>query len=407
MKRGLKVLLVCGLIVGFTTVIMGAKELKVFWHPAHAYDDYKQVFADFEKSHPDFQVKVEYYQWGDMRSKVLTIFMAGTPPDLIEEPGGWCQEFGMKGYLEPLNSRADKWGKLDDWFPYTVSRNTYEGKLYGIQLHLTCQGLFYNKGMLRDAGLAPPTTWDEFLEAAKKLTEGNVWGYAPNWEYSYWVPFVLQNGGKYYDPATNKVLLDRPEAVEALQFFTDLVHKYKVSPLPDPAAGYEGPRNYFVAKRAAIITTGPWDIYPILTGAPDVKLGITEHLKRKERATAAAGTSLMIPSDAKYKDEAWELIDMLTRNEVEVAVTQKTNMTMPRKSWASSPAIQAISLIKPFADGLKYAVDWGAEIRLTGKSGGIGAKLQTAFESAMVGRLTPEKALIEFAREANRILAEK
>lgn len=176
----------------------GGGTLQVYWGPGHNYKAYQAVIAQFEKDHPGWKVDWELYQAADMRTKLLANFAAGNTPDLVED-SGWVQEFGLQGKVLSLQPFIDKDGKSvgfpTDWQPYTVTRQTINGEIYGIQLHLTNILLFYNKDLLTKAGFSnPPTNWDEFLAAAKAATQNGVYGFALNQDSSYAWPWFLQNG---------------------------------------------------------------------------------------------------------------------------------------------------------------------------------------------------------------------
>ncbi|GHO46138.1 ABC transporter substrate-binding protein [Ktedonospora formicarum] len=328
------------------------KTLRVYWNAGHSYTAYQQVISQFEKDHAGWKVKLELYQWPDMRTKVLANFAAGDVPDLIEEPGGWVQEFGLAGNLRSLQPYIEKDGNEigfpNDWQPYTVARNTVHGEVYGIQLHLTCMLLFYNKDLLSKSGHSTvPTTWEEFVDACQALTGNNVYGFAANQDSSYAWPWFFQNNVHIYDPAKKIISMDNPAAYEALQFQSDLIYKHKVAPVPVATGSYDGPQKLLSAGRAAFIVTGPWDIKPILGANPNFPLGIAQALKKSSQATSAAGTSLMIPKKAKNPDMAWEFMKRLLALETEIAVTKEASMTMPRKSWSQHADVQGIDLIAP------------------------------------------------------------
>jgi multiple sugar transport system substrate-binding protein len=392
-----------------SNILRRRESFNIYWNPGHKYDTYQTIIDQFSQD-TGFDVNWEQYQWPDMRTKILADFAAGDVPDLVEEPGGWVQEFGLAGNIQSLQPYVDRdgaeMGFPNDWQAYTVSRNSLDSDVYGVQLHLTCNLPFYNKQMLSDAGIdTPPSTWDEFLAACQATTNGRVFGFAPNQNYGYMWTWYLQNGVSYYDPVNNVIPMNNQAAYDALQFVADLVHKYKVAPVPIASADYEGPQKLFSAKRAAMILTGPWDIKPILEGSPDVDWGISQALTGTVRATYAAGTSLMIPTDAKHPDEAWELLKRLTTLDAEVAATAEANMCMPRISWGENPDVQANERIAPFAEGLGYAQDSSAELRLTGKFGEIDALSQKAFEDAIYSNRPAKDALDEFVDKANAILA--
>jgi multiple sugar transport system substrate-binding protein len=386
-----------------------AETLTVYWNAGHSYDAYAEVIKQFEADNPGWTVQWERFQWPDMRAKLVADFAVNNPPDLSAEPGGWVQEFALKGLLTPLDDFIARdgasMGYPDDWQEYAVTRNMIDGHYYGVQLHLTCATLLYNVDMLKEAGFdAPPTNWEEFREVAIATAKNGRFGFAPNTDPGYYWPFIYQNGGDYYDPETNKVIFDSPEAAEAIQFVADLIHKDKAAPLPVASADYEGPQKLFTAARAAMIITGPWDAGPINKGNPNLNWLAAPSLTQKEQGTQAGGVSMMIPKDAKHPEQAWDLLKRFVSLDTEIAASLANGMTMPRKSWASNAEVQANPLLKQFGQCLPYAHDITAELRLTGKSAEIEALFRQAISDIMYNNLPAQETLSKYAAEANALL---
>jgi ABC-type glycerol-3-phosphate transport system substrate-binding protein len=95
--------------------------------------------------------------------------------------------------------------------------------------------------VLKQAGFdKPPTTWDELQKVAIAVTqagEGKRYGIGFCMRQGpaiigHWVSFLRSNGGKFFDSKTNEIFINNAAAVEALQFYGDLLTKYKVVP-PD------------------------------------------------------------------------------------------------------------------------------------------------------------------------------
>ncbi|HEY6739987.1 MAG TPA: sugar ABC transporter substrate-binding protein, partial [Actinopolymorphaceae bacterium] len=379
----------------------------VYWNAGHVYETYNKVIADFEKAH-GLEVQLQKFQWPDMRTRLLADFASGNVPDVVEEPGGWVQEFAVTGDARSLQEYVDKDGEAmgfpSDWQDNTIERNSYENEVYGIQLHLTCMLLFYNKGMFDAEGLSAPKTWDDVLTAAKALTKGKVHGIALNQDSGYAWPWLAQNGVRSYDPTSKEILTPRDAAIEALQFQADLVHEHKVSPVPTPGTTYSGPQKLFSAKRAAMIVTGPWDLQPIAQTSPDIELGLAGPLRGKVEATSQAGTSVFVPAKAKRPDLSWDFIKRITTLEVELAATKEAGMLMPRKSWAQNPAVQNDEMTKPFADAFAVALDTTQDLRLTGKSGEVGEHFKTMYQSIVMQNKPAAEAVQAYVEAARKVL---
>ncbi|MGH3344515.1 MAG: ABC transporter substrate-binding protein [Carbonactinosporaceae bacterium] len=388
----------------------GNGEVTIYWNAGHVYDAYTKVIEDFEKDH-GVTVQWQKFQWPDMLTKLTADFSAGNVPDLVEEPGGWVVQFALTGDVLSLQPYLEKDGPAmgfpDDWLPFTVEHNTVDGEVFGIQQHLTCLLHFYNKAMFAKAGISgPPTTWDEFLETAKALTGDGVHGVALNALAFYGWPWLLQDGVSYFDPATKEVMVPRGAAVEGLQFQVDLVHKHKVSPVPVVTPDYSTPRKLMAAERAAMMISGPWDLAPLREASPDLDFGIHQALSSERQATAASGTSLFIPKKAKNPDLAWDLIKRITAVDVELAVTEEADMTMPRKSWARNEAVRSNPTLNAFAQGLEYSIDWMEDLARSGARGPVDETWISTYEQILIQGKPVEETLRTFSASAQKALSQ-
>jgi multiple sugar transport system substrate-binding protein len=377
----------------------------MYWNSGHAYDTYNNVVSKFEKDH-GVTVNWQKFQWPDLQTKLQADISAGTPPDLVEQPGGdTAIPLALTGDLMPLDAHIAKDGAAmgfpGDWQNASVVPWQHAGKTYGVQIHLTCSQLYYNKKMLAAAGVKPPATWDDLLAVGKKLTSGHRYAIALNQDPGYSVPWLQQNGVSEYDDATKQLLTPHPATIEALQFQHDLIYKYKYSPAPVPSSDYSGPQKLLSAQRAAMIITGPWDILPIRQ-AGGVDLGIAPPLMQKDRKTILAGSGLIVPAKAKNRDLAWDLIKRLTTLEVELAVTKEAGQTMPRKTWTKQAAVKADPLIGAVAQALPDGADWGQKLAATGKGPQVDDAYKTLYQSVTISGKSPHGPMSDFLATADK-----
>jgi multiple sugar transport system substrate-binding protein len=382
-----------------------SKTLQVYWGSAHMYKAYTAVSQKFEQDHPGWKVNVEPYQWTDMRTKILAGFTAHRTPDLMEVQRDWVQEFALDNDLLSLEPYLKTDGKAmnypDDWQAYAVNHNQINNVTYGIQMHLTCPLIFYNKDMFAQAGITQaPTNWNNFLSTAQTLTHSNVYGFAA--DSTIW-PWLLQNNVSYYDPVKHVVPMTTPDTYQTLQFVTDLIHKYKVSPTPVSLTDATNSQQLFSAQRVAMYYGGPWDIAPIMSGSPNLNWSIAQALTEKSQKTTTNGTSLVIPKNAVNAEMAWELLQNYVSLETELAVTKEGLMTMPRKSWANSSQVKSESRIAPFATGLQYAEPETLTLDLTGQSGAIENLFTTALGDIIYNQHPVSATMEQFVSAANKL----
>jgi len=381
------------------------KTFTLYWNAGHAYKTYEKVIKKFESDH-GITVNWQKFQWPDLLTKLTTDAQAGTMPDLVEDDGsGWPITFATSGDALALDdfiaADGEKIGFPNDWQANSLRNAQYQGKQYGVPLHLTCNLLFYNKSMFADAGIkTPPTTWDEFLSVARKLTKGKQYGVSLNSDPGYISPWMLQNGVKYWDPTSRQILTPEAAAIEAMRFQHDLIYTHKVSPAPAASSDYEGPEKLFVAGRAAMILSGPWDFAPIKLAAPKLAYGLALPLAKTARSTNFAGSGVFIPAKAKHPDLAWDLVKRLTTLDIELAVTKEVGMTMPRKSWAATGWVKSDPQIGALARALAYGQSWPNGINATGKGTELTDALKSAYQSTIVSNGDPADAVRGFRKQA-------
>src|SRR5690606_7385232 len=121
-----------------------------------------------------------------------------------------------------------------------------QGRLYGIPEESAVRGTFYNVTLFEEAGLDQPPelfarggwNWETWLSSAQKLTEVDSsgettqWGMVRDTRLMYQMMWVWANEGDIVDDLLNptRFTLDEDAAVEALEFYADLAHVYRVAP---------------------------------------------------------------------------------------------------------------------------------------------------------------------------------
>jgi multiple sugar transport system substrate-binding protein len=120
------------------------------------------------------------------------------------------------------------------------------------------------------------------------------------------------NGGAVLD-ANGKPIVNSPEAIEAMQFYNDLVYKYHVAPSPEDYAnmGQSSPDPLFAQGKVAMSMTGFWAVNG-LSKVKGLNWDIAPLFGNKINATVLFGSGLAITKDCKTPDQAFKVIDFLT-----------------------------------------------------------------------------------------------
>lgn len=165
-----------GATVAGDTSVSGNVSIVGVW-TADEQKSFQAVLDAFQKQFPN--VKVKYNPAGDNVPTVLsTAVEGGEPPDLatIAQPG-LIQEFQRKGALKQLDFAKDT---VSANYPADfVKLGTIKGGLYSFVFKGANKStVWFNVDAFKNAGVEPPTTWDEFLTAAKTLKASGTKAYS-------------------------------------------------------------------------------------------------------------------------------------------------------------------------------------------------------------------------------------
>ncbi len=238
-----------------------------FWHGYTEADGkvLDSMIEEFNASQSEVKITPVVNTWATINDKLLPALSAGTGPEFIAMPAEQVPVYASKGALQ----------SLDDWYgsagnPGTLNKGATEvsvvkGKNYGLPLSFTPLTMFYNKKLFEKAGASVPTTWDEWVATAEKLTIDKNNDGAPE-QYGLalqdhasvgngvW-PSLLASGGGGIIDADGKVVIDSPENLATLQYWAAAVKDKKISPTGLDGVGAD---NLYKAGKVAMTFGGPW-----------------------------------------------------------------------------------------------------------------------------------------------------
>jgi ABC-type glycerol-3-phosphate transport system substrate-binding protein len=215
----------------------------------------------------------------EWEQKFKTAAAGKTLPDIFAVDGINVPTFASRGLLAELDESVIAPDVLEDFFPPARAEMQFRGKTYATTLETNSQALRVNVEIMRDAGVEPPETWDDLIQIGKKITtdtngnhpgdtnfdpESLARGTFETWcclgEGSTWMilPWIWMNGGETYDADTKKVKIADPEAIEAIQFLSDLVKVHYV--WPKSGVLQAGPEGTFYGQLVALSATGAYDL---------------------------------------------------------------------------------------------------------------------------------------------------
>lgn len=180
-----------------------------------------EAIEAFEEKNPGIKVKAEYSGWDGTVEKMTTQIAGGTEPDLMQMNYDWYTSFSPTGDgLYNLNDLKDIIS-LDDYDKKLLESGTIDGKLNGIPFGENTFVIALNKTTFDKFGAEIPSTWDGYIEAAKKFDEG----YYPiaRGGFNLVVTYLTQQTGKGFLSENGKVNYSKKQLQEGLEWYQNLV----------------------------------------------------------------------------------------------------------------------------------------------------------------------------------------
>ena len=213
-----------------------------WWHAMTGVnnDVIEKLAKDFNDSQKDYKVVPSYKgSYPDTMNAGIAAFRAGNAPHIMQVfEVGTATMMAAKGAIKPVQEMMREAGEKFDPQSYlpaiTGYYSTAKGEMLSFPFNSSSAIMWYNKDAFRKAGLnadAPPKTWPELFEAAKKLRASGhpTCGFATAWvtwlnieQFSAWhnVPLGTKSNGM--DGFDTEFRFNSPLHVRHLQNLVEL-----------------------------------------------------------------------------------------------------------------------------------------------------------------------------------------
>ncbi len=375
--------------------------------------------ADFEKENPGVKVRPIYSgSYQESITKALTAVKGGEPPVLSillsTDMFSLIDEDAIVPFDDLFKTADDQaWAK--SFYPAFMENSRTGGKTWGIPFQRSTIVLYWNKEMFKEAGLDPnraPATWKEQVEFAQKLTKRDASGKVTQWGiqipssgFPYWLfqALAIENGVQLMNDAGTQTYYDKPEVIEALQYWVDLANKYKVHPEGIVEWGTT-PKDFFERKMAMMWTT-TGNLTNVRTNAKfDFGVAMLPAGKQRGSPTGGGNFYLFKKTTPQQREAALRFIKWMTTPQRAAQWGIDTGYVAVRADAWDTPAMKQYVAGFPAAavarDQLPYAK---AELS-THDNQRVTKALNDGLQAALTGSKSPEQAMKDAQREADRLL---
>ncbi|MFW5701382.1 MAG: extracellular solute-binding protein, partial [Bacteroidota bacterium] len=373
-----------------------------FWSEPYQKRALDSLIARFERE-TGIEVETTELSWNDGKTKLLAAFNSGTAPDVLELGSDWVAQFSSAGVLAALDQDSAEIGK---YLEFARAPGYWDGSLYAIPWVVDTRVLFYNKALMRKAGLGEelPATLDKLLNYSRKINViDGVYGFGANGSdphrlYKKIVPLMWTYGGRVL--VNGVPVLHSLENIEALTLYTDLARAGVVETQRQIDASFvRGEIGYWIS--------GGWLLEKIVNENPSLEYGVAMLPGHGDAPgiSFAGGEYISINKNSQKFDAAFRFAKYLTdgRNAIEFC-KQVTEAGFPADSnYYNDPFYQSRPDRLVFARQLASARMTPVHPRWLD----IEASLEEATVEALYGRKTPAEALEDAQQEALRIMKKK
>ncbi len=233
------------------------------WHGFSEADGktLESIVDDFNKSQDKYEIDAQLQPWSTIGETMVTKVTTGDGPDFVTTGADNGQGWSIDGTFQCVSDfYADKNNGTGDYLDNVVKQITFnidgEEEKCAVPMGYAPTSVWYNTDMWKAAGLTDkdiPTTWDQLLEVAKKLTKSDGSQYGLAMADSGWAAYMKGNGTGLYT-TDGKVSINSKENKAFLQKMRDFYNGgYAVPGLDDTAA-----RESFESGQSAMVIVGPW-----------------------------------------------------------------------------------------------------------------------------------------------------
>ncbi|WP_102372224.1 ABC transporter substrate-binding protein [Enorma phocaeensis] len=325
---------------------------------------FDQIQADFNASHDDVVLKID--SPADAVTIMKTRFVRENYPDVIGIGGDADYASFVDSEILADVSDYEGMANVQEAYRNILESVTYvpmDG-IYGVPYVANAAGMLYNVDMFEEKGWPIPQTWDELIELCETIKgEGEVapfyLGYLDTWTIlSPWnsitVNMVPQDLARQVNAGQAKFADWYGEPARRMRQML----QYSQTCLPgEPgpfAASYNDACTSFANGKSAMYPCGSFAVPQILTGNPDVNVGMFAMPSADDPADriVVSGVDLQwcVSAACQHKEAVYEVLDYLADRE---------NLQTYISDQRAIPCVEGDFELDSLFDGIQEFLDEG------------------------------------------------
>lgn len=418
-----------------TPQVSGGKTLKVIYQKSDSFTALDEVLQnakkEFEAANSRVTIELQPIQANDddYGTKLALAQRSGdTAPDVFYEDTFKVRSDVDAGYLLKLDSYLATW---DDWAMFNEGAKAAgrgdDGGIYAVPLGTDTRAIWYNKTVLQKAGIPvpwQPTTWDEILDAARKMKAAdptlvpfNMYAGKGTGEGTVMQSFyelLYGTGSTLYDETEKKWVVGSQGFRDSLAFLKTL---YDEQLAVTPAEALDSnvwkkvfgewlPQGKMGATVEGSYAPSFWQKGGSYEWAGYTRdMGVAKFPTQKGQApggvSMSGGWTLAVGAKSKNPELAFNFLATAVNKKNASAFDINNSQIAVRKDVAAEPGYQAAN---PFVKDVSELVAVTHYRPATADYPRISTAVQVATESVITGRQSPADAAAEYDRTVEKLV---
>ncbi|WP_240940986.1 extracellular solute-binding protein [Paenibacillus sp. HB172176] len=288
-----------------------------------------KIVDDYENAHPNVHIELDSLNTDQQKQKLKTQAASNEVPDItIVNPAAQMQPFVDADLFAPLNDMVEKNGLKDSFQEGILDYYTFDNNLYALPDGNNIGLVYYNKALFAQAGVEVPTTFEEMVDASKKLRAAGITpiaiGEKDSWTGSFLFMNILlrtnEGPGFLQDVVDGNKTFEDPAFKEAVDAFEKLVD---AKAFQDGATSfdYNSGENLFKTGQSAMYYMGSWATGGIETSDAnkDDNIGVFKFPTVNGKGDPnefmlAPGSAFAVSKNSKHLDETLDFLNYFMIN---------------------------------------------------------------------------------------------
>jgi putative chitobiose transport system substrate-binding protein len=282
------------------------------------------VIGEFEKRHPGATVKWIDVPWAEMEKKTLAALAAKQTPDVVNlnpQFASRLAEFGALAEPEAYLSREE----VAAFLPAAWRANRLKQKTFAVPWYLTTNLVIFNKRLLADADVAPPSDFAELLHAARAVRRHTGrYAYFPALDGSIPLENLVSMGATLVSHDGCRAAFTGAIGEKAMAHYRSM-YRDGLVPKNVVTEGHRKAVEMFATREVAMITSGMQFLQGIRSANPALYLdmGVAAQVSEPGIAPNIAAMNLAVLDASPRKAAAFRFVQFLASPENQTAFSKR------------------------------------------------------------------------------------